>query len=518
MFTSMTEFEQAATTGSRHVDWDGLAVDGSDPGSTVIETNHVAAVARDRLEPWGIELGSDVAVANDGFHSVNGSVAFTPFSPPNVWAPFNSNSAELRVVIPAGQGTTPVPAETRGLGIAFLNVTASGTSIQYFNGDIPLWTQPVPNGATFVGVLFPDAVVTRAVVTLGTAQIFAFDGSHVTPTPSAIDFVAGDDMVLAEPTPARSAMAATAGVPATGVLDTFTESNPNATPKAVIDWGDGTTSPGTVTAGSGGTFLVIGGHAYAHAGGYIAEVTVNDSSGPEQIKQVDIAVAPRATLTSVVCSPSSVAVTATATCVATVSDVDAGNPSAPTGLVTFATPTAGAVFPGSGSCLLGPATTRGSSLCVVQFEPGQLPPAQARATAVYAGDAAHAGSTAVGSVAVRPQRCTLRALSRRLRPGGLGVLVTCDARSGVQIAVQARVARKGRLGAFHLQFGLLRTSVTAGRPTVLVVKPSPGVLPALRAALHRHQRISLKLTLTASSRPTTRTTTTRASALRLSLR
>jgi hypothetical protein len=65
---------------------------------------------------------------------------------------------------------------------------------------------------------------------------------------------------------------------------------------------------------------------------------------------------------------------------------------------------------------------------------------------------------------------------------------------------------------------LLRTSVTAGRPTVLVVKPSPGVLPALRAALHRHQRISLKLTLTASSHSTTRTTTTRASALRLSLK
>jgi hypothetical protein len=209
-------------------------------------------------------------------------------------------------------------------------------------------------------------------------------------------------------------------------------------------------------------------------------------------------------------------VTAVATCIATVSDVDAGNPSAPTGLVTFSTPTAGAVFPGSGSCLLGPAATRGSSLCVVQFEPGQLPPAQARASATYVGDAAHAGSTSIGSVDVRPQRCTLKALSRRLRPRGLGVLVTCDARSGVQITVQARVAGKGRLRAFRLQFGSLRTSVTAGRPTVLVVKPNAGVLPALRAALHRHQRISLKLTLTASSHSTTRTTTTRASALRLS--
>jgi hypothetical protein len=86
----------------------------------------------------------------------------------------------------------------------------------------------------------------------------------------------------------------------------------------------------------------------------------------------------------------------------------------------------------------------------------------------------------------------------------------------VQIEVEARVARNGRLRAFQLRFGTLRGSVTAGRPTVVLVKPAAGVLPVLRAALHHHQRISLKLTLTASSHSTTRTTTTRASALRLS--
>ena len=80
----------------------------------------------------------------------------------------------------------------------------------------------------------------------------------------------------------------------------------------------------------------------------------------------------------------------------------------------------------------------------------------------------------------------------------------------------ALVGRKGRLKAFRLQFGTLRSSVTAGRPTVLSIKPAAGVLPALRAALRRHQHVSLKLTLTASSHATTRTTTTRVSALRWS--
>ena len=102
-----------------------------------------------------------------------------------------------------------------------------------------------------------------------------------------------------------------------------------------------------------------------------------------------------------------------------------------------------------------------------------------------------------------------------MRSHGIGVLVTCDARANVRIGAQAKVARKGRLRAFQLPFGMLRTSVTAGRPTVLLVKPGSGVLPTLRAALRRHQRISLKLTLTASSHATTKTTTTRVSALRL---
>jgi hypothetical protein len=152
----------------------------------------------------------------------------------------------------------------------------------------------------------------------------------------------------------------------------------------------------------------------------------------------------------------------------------------------------------------------------VLLTPGQLPPNQARITAAYAGDGDHMSSISTTAIRVHAQRCTLKALTHRLRPGGLGVLVSCDARSGVRITARATVAPKGRLRAFRLEFGTLSGTVTAGRPTVLVIKPAPGVLPALRAAVHRHQHVSLKLTLTASSHATTRRTTTRVSALRLS--
>jgi len=68
---------------------------------------HTAAVSSSRLQPWGLELGPAVAVANDGFKSVNSHAGF---SPPNLWAPFNSNTTEFQIVAPAPQASAPVPA------------------------------------------------------------------------------------------------------------------------------------------------------------------------------------------------------------------------------------------------------------------------------------------------------------------------------------------------------------------------------------------------------------------------
>jgi hypothetical protein len=507
------------SSGFRHLTWDGLTVDGSDPTSRTIEPGHVVGLGSGRLEPWGIAQAPGVAVANDGFRSANNSVAFTPFTPQSVWAPYNSDTAEFDVVAPAAVGSLPVPAQTRGLGIVFLNVTTTDTTIRYYNGDILLGKVSVPIPASvgapsFAGLLFPAAVVTRVVITLGTAAIFAFDGSIVTPTqPAANDFVVGDDLVLAEPSPTRGDVAATAGVPVTAALDTFIETSPNATIRAVIDWGDGTRTAGTISPGPGGTVEVTGNHAYAQTGDYTTEVTVNDFGGPEQSKQTDVSVGPRASVTSVTCSPSPVAVSAATTCTATVADV--GGALTPSGLVSFSTSTPGASFGQDGGCLLGPTAIPGVSVCSVGFTPGQLPPRQARAVAIYGGDGAHSGSGGTATVGVRAQRCSVRALTRRLRRAGLGLLVTCDARANVRISVTAVGRRTGALRPFQLQFGSLRALVTEGRPTVLVVRPARGVLPILRIALSQHQHVSLKLALTASSHVTRRTTTTRVAAVRI---
>jgi hypothetical protein len=520
-FTTLAQFEAAAggadngTTpgeqgsGFRHWSPAGIAVDGSDPGSTAIPGGHTAALARSRLEPWGIELGPEVAVANDGFRSVNANAGFNPA---DLWAPFNSNTTTFQVVAPG----SPAQAVTRGLGVEFVNAASAGATIQYYSGDAPLFAQPLPVSTSFIGVLFAQPVVTRVVVTLGSEPMFSFDGSTLTPgTTASNTLAAGDDVVLAEPGAGETTVDSTAGVPVSATFPSFDPNEPAADIRATIDWGDGTASSGAIVPAGGGSLAVIGSHSYTLPGSYTATVTVDDFSGSELETQTVIRVAPRASSTVVTCSPASVAVSASTICTAIVSDASAGSASAPTGLVTFGSPTAGAAFPAAGSCILGPTAAPGISLCEVQFQPEQRPPLQARVTASYGGDALHTASAATSILAVRNQRCSVTALSRRLRPGGFGVIVTCDARTTVQIAAQALVTRRGPFRAFRLSFGSVRSLVVAGRPTVMVIKPGRGVLATLRGALHRHQPLSLRLTLTASSHAARTTTTKRVSAIRL---
>ena len=188
MYTNLAAFEAAAGgadngmtagergSGFRHFTPNVIAVDGSDHGTTAIPGGHTAVLASTRLEPWGIQLAPNVAVANDGFKSVNSNAA-AAFSSTSLWAPFNSYATGLQVVTPGARGSPPVPALARGLGVTFVNAENAGASIQFYSGDGLLDTVS-PQGSTFVGVLFRDPLVTRVVITLGTAQIFDFDGTN----------------------------------------------------------------------------------------------------------------------------------------------------------------------------------------------------------------------------------------------------------------------------------------------------------------------------------------------------
>lgn len=66
-----------------------------------------------------------------------------------------------------------------------------------------------------------------------------------------------------------------------GTVASFTDSptDPISNYSAIVNWGDGTTSAGSVTSGVGGSFNVGANHTYAEDGIYDYAVTVNDSDG-----------------------------------------------------------------------------------------------------------------------------------------------------------------------------------------------------------------------------------------------
>ena len=90
---------------------------------------------------------------------------------------------------------------------------------------------------------------------------------------------------------------ATEGISFTGAvaaLDATAAAAVAANFTATIDWGDGTTSAGTVTATGNGGFLVLGNHMYAEEGAETVTVTIHDNSSntATTTAQVQVADAP----------------------------------------------------------------------------------------------------------------------------------------------------------------------------------------------------------------------------------
>jgi hypothetical protein len=491
-------------SGYRHITWDDVALSGGDPGSTTIRPGHVVSVAPSREQARGIELSRGIAVANDGFTSVNPAVSgsFPAVSSPNIFAPFNVNRISMQIVSPATQSSASAGATTRGLGVMFLNVQQPNTTIQYYSGSALLYTATAPVGGagqrSFVGVLFPSSAVTAVVINMGSAAIFSFDGSTVASGPSdTSSLVAADDVVLAEPVITTTTIQGTAGVPVSGLLGSFSDGDSTTSASdytAAVAWGDGSQS-GAPISGSGGTFSVTGTHTYMRQGTFQATTTVTDFGGSTQVDHVTIQVGPRTSATTVSCSPSRVAVTNPTTCTATVSDVGGGTAITPTGQVGFSSPTGGASFPNDAGCFLHATQTPGRSQCSIMLTPGRRPPTTASAVANYGGDVAHSGSKGEGTVTVRAETCSVKLKSKRLarRAKRLPVVVTCEMPADVRVTVIA-VTRGKRLTLAHL-----KTSVTAHKATTIRALISRSGLRLLRTG-PKHRRMSFQLTGVASQR------------------
>jgi hypothetical protein len=307
--------------GFRTITWDGVKTDGTDavagPNSTVPippvggGATKTVGIPLDRFQGSGVFFGAVYAVSSDGFVDVNPSVGapnpvlFPAFSAPNTFAMFNDNGIDFKFVAPSATNTALVSAASRGFGSIFLNVQQPGTTIQFFHNATLIDTLNVPTGgpgaAVFAGELFSSPIVTNVLLTLGNGVIFKFDGTTVTsgqPNSASNNLVVVDDWAFAEPVPITNGFAITSGAagtnnaavlvnarqnqPFTGVVATFSDADPNGNAKdytAIINWGDGHLTNGTIAADGKGGFSVTGTNTYVHGGSFPISVDVFDFGG-----------------------------------------------------------------------------------------------------------------------------------------------------------------------------------------------------------------------------------------------
>ena len=151
-----------------------------------------------------------------------------------------------------------------------MGVTVNGTTVDT--------VQAVGQGRPLVWV--PNTVTFTA--TSATSRI-EFDDTTPTdqnqgPALDNVSLTAVPDVITASPVTIPGQTTATSF---TASVATFTDSYPAAPPSfftALITWGDGTTSNGTITQ-SGGTYTVSGMHSYASANTYTVGVAITSGAG-----------------------------------------------------------------------------------------------------------------------------------------------------------------------------------------------------------------------------------------------
>lgn len=220
------------------------------------------------------------------------------------WTP--TTAPVQTVVVPDGVGDATI--ENLSFGNIFQAISASGTAITpteggAFTGTVATFTDP-DAGATVgeytASVDWGDGTpASKGTLTKTADGAFAVIGTHtyaeegtatVAVAISDIDNPANDATATtaarigdAGLTPGTAATPdAVEGIGFTAAVGTFTDANPGGTIAdftATVNWGDGNTSPGTVSGPTGGPFTVTAAHTYREEGNYPLTVDVVDDGG-----------------------------------------------------------------------------------------------------------------------------------------------------------------------------------------------------------------------------------------------
>ena len=201
-------------------------------------------------------------------------------------------------------GTQIAPSGT--ITVADAALTAGGTTVSGTEGaaissaTVATFTDANPNamvGDFTATIDWGDGTSTAGTVVVQSGGGFAVDGGHTYADEGQFKIGVTIDDVGASKTSATSnaniadaaltasgtTVSATKGVAISGeTVATFTDANAEATGSdfsATINWGDGTSTTGTIVAQSGGGFAVDGTHTYADGGQFNIGVSIHDVGG-----------------------------------------------------------------------------------------------------------------------------------------------------------------------------------------------------------------------------------------------
>ena len=227
------------------------------------------------------------------------------------------------------------PNTSTGTATAIVNVadaalSATGATVASsegfaFTGVVANFTDADPNAISTdytATITWGDGSTSTAAVAANGSGGFRVTGTHTyaeegtSPISVAIADVAGatatasSTAIVGDATLSASAVLvnATEGASFTGAVAGFTDADPNGTVadyNATIDWGDGSSSSGTIAADRSGGFNVTGTHTYLEEGTDFVHVVVQDAGGSEVlvISTAQVADAPLSATAVAVTSP-----------------------------------------------------------------------------------------------------------------------------------------------------------------------------------------------------------------------
>ena len=277
------------------------------------------------------------------------------------WAP-----AGLPCSIPASGITLSPPSQTQTTGTT-ATVTAKVVDIEgnpVEGVEVEFEVESGPNKGT-IGKATTDASGEASFSytggpSTGTDKVIAsfVDSLNSKHTSNTVEVIWEDATITA----AGQNLSGTEGAEASGTVATFTDPDKSATASeysATIEWGDGSSSTGTVS-GSGGSFSVSGNHTYAEEGSYTITAAITDvDNASNGAKTSSTATVADAALASECAAPATT-VQALAGPTATFTDGDPGGMSSDyTANIEWGdgTESAGAISAGTGP---GPYTVSGS--------------------------------------------------------------------------------------------------------------------------------------------------------------